>query len=310
MSVINRASLGKRRIKLLQKRSTGDRIFFGIIVFFMSIFALSFIFIFVWMFLNSLRTVPSYNSNPMALFDFSGVNEVGLFHNYEEVFSYTHSFISGRTVIKASIGDMFLNSIIYVSIIMLGSFLFPPAVGYVIAKYNFTGKKVIVMMVLFTMIVPGVGVTTSTLMFFDQIHLTNSWLSIILMSWGGLGFGVILYSSYFKSISSTYIEAAKIDGANDFLIYFKVMLPQAKPLLITQLILNFIGAWNDYTTPYLFLQKNPTIALGVNDIYLDKADSFPVIYAALFIISFVSITAYGIFSKKIMNNMSIGGLKG
>jgi ABC-type glycerol-3-phosphate transport system permease component len=147
------------------KKKIGDRIFAWAITLFMSIFALSFLFIFVWMILNSLRAPANYNANPLKLFDFSGTDS--LFENYKEVFDYEvrkSILVNGkRQSVTINVVQMLKNSFIQMSIAVIGGLIFPPAVGYVVAKYDFKLKKIIMVTVVMTMCIPMIGTTAATL---------------------------------------------------------------------------------------------------------------------------------------------------
>ena len=138
------------------------------------------------------------------------------------------------------------------------------------------------------------------------------WFLVTMLGSGGLGMGVLLYGGYFSAIPSDYIESATLDGANNLQIYLKVMLPQALPLLISLGIMSFIGSWNDYTTPFIYLRYNPTVATGVE--YISARSQIdlnpPMLFSALFIMSAFTLIIYACFSKVIMSSMSVGGVKG
>ena len=113
----------------------------------------------------------------------------------------------------------------------------------------------------------------------------------------------------------TYAESAKIDGAGHATIFFRIMLPLAKPSLFAVGIITFIGYWNDYYAPYMYLRNYPTLAVGIYQMSSDittGANSYD--YPALFAIMTISvvpiIVLFSIFQKTIMENMVAGGIKG
>ena len=119
---------------------------------------------------------------------------------------------------------------------------------------------------------------------------------------------------YFKSISWNYAEAVYIDGGNDYTIFFRIMIPMAAPIMTTFGIMSFIGAWNDSGTMLIYLPDYPTLASGVFELsngndtlrYTDP----PAYFALLAIMALPVVIVFIIFSDKIMNNLSIGGIKG
>ena len=301
-----------KNLNAMKRKTIGDRIFSIILIAGMTIFALSFLFIFVWMFLNSLRNPANYNAEPLKLFDFS--NQESLFTNYKEVFDYEVRktiLVNGkRTSVTLNVLTMLKNSGLQILFSVLGGLIFPPAVGYVVAKYNFKLKGVIVTTVIMTMCIPMIGTTASTLKFYDKLNMINTWWPVILGSSGGLGFGVLLYGNYFGAMPWEYVESAKLDGAGNLRAYLSIMLPQATPILLAQSVMTLIGAWNDYTTSFMYMPNMPTLAYGINGLSSYYSNAKPIAFAALFMMSAVTLILYGCFSKTIMSSFSAGGLKG
>ena len=132
------------------------------------------------------------------------------------------------------------------------------------------------------------------------------------MNAGGLGFGMLLYKNYFASVSWEYAESAFLDGATNLKVFFRIMYPQAIPLIVSMGILNVIGLWNDYMTPYLYLNSKPTVALGVYSIQknAESYGAYPQAFAAMAFMTVFVLVIYAGFSKTIMSSMSVGGLKG
>ncbi len=106
--------------------------------------------------------------------------------------------------------------------------------------------------------------------------------------------------------------AAQMDGANFYQTYFKTMRPQAMPMALTLGILMFIGKWNDYMSPLLYLPKMPTLATGLYryQTIVERNGNYPVLFAGLFMCLLPILILFGIFSDKLMANINIGGLKG
>ena len=248
------------------------------------------------------------------MFNFEGVTFANLFDNYKQVFEYTVKFtayVGGkRQHVTIGLIDMFGNSLTQIIIAVACGLVFPPAVGYVISKYNFRGKRLIELAVVMTMCIPTIGTTASVLTFYDKLGIMNTWWTVVLSRSGGLGFGVLLYGNYFASIPKEYVESAKLDGAGNLRAYLSIMLPQALPILTAQGILTVITNWNDYMTSFLYLKNNPTVAYGINALSNQFSNAYPVVFAALFMTSAVTLVLFACFNKKIMSSMSAGGLKG
>ena len=136
---------------------------------------------------------------------------------------------------------------------------------------------------------------------------------ILLAYCSGFGMNFLVIYSFFKGISWSYAEAAFIDGAGNSKVFFSIMLPMALPAVSAMGIMGFVGMWNDYLTPILYMSRTfPTLASGI---YLyEKKIAYtanqPVYFAGV-ILSLVPVMAIFLaFQNKIMSNIYAGGLKG
>jgi raffinose/stachyose/melibiose transport system permease protein len=152
----------------------------------------------------------------------------------------------------------------------------------------------------------------ATYQFMSWLKLTNTFWGVFLMSSGGIGFSFLMFRGFFASIPWEFAESGFIDGASNFRAFWSIMMPQARSIIISILIVSFIGAWNDYFTPYLYLAKNPTIALYVQLLSVNQRFkvNYPLQMSVLVFMVGVVLIIYAFFSKRIMESMSAGGLKG
>ena len=266
---------------------------------------LTYVFMYVWLLLNSLRSLDSYLLNGFNLFDFKNFT----FSNYKELFT-TQIAGSGRNPIY--ITDTIINTVMLVLGQVLLSISIPAFTAYIIAKYNFKLKKIILNIAVIVMVVPTLGSTATTYNFMTKLGLINTYWGIYLMSAGGFGFGFLLFYNFFAAIPWEYAESAFLDGASDLQVFLKIMYPQAVPILTAIAITSFINRWNDYMTAYIYLPDNPTIALGVSQLYsrMKNALTLPIAFAGMTLLATVSLIIFAIFNRFIMNNMSVGGVKG
>lgn len=129
------------------------------------------------------------------------------------------------------------------------------------------------------------------------------------MTAGGMQF--LITHSYLVNMSKTYDEAARMDGARAWDILVKINLPMAMPIVVVYFIVGFIGNWNDYSTMLVYMESYPTLSSGL---YLFEASRTyagpPVYFAAIFISAIPAVTLFLIFNKSLVQNLTIGGLKG
>lgn len=266
------------------------------------LFSLSFAFVLVWMLCNSVRPQKSYFNDVLAFWNLKGAT----FDNYVRIFTTKYGSA------KITMFGMLKNSFILIIVCTALQAIVPVITGYAVARYKTKFGAVAVQLVIISMVVPAIGSTASTYSFMSAIKLKDKWLGIFLMNAGGLGFGMLLYKNYFSSISWEYAESAFLDGAGNLRVFFSIMYPQALPLIVSMAILNVIGLWNDYMTPYLFLNSKPTVALGVYSIQTraERNGAMPQAFAAMTFMTIFVLIIYAAFSKTIMSSMSVGGLKG
>lgn len=282
--------------------SAGDIVYKILVTAGILLFSLSFLFVLVWMFCNSIRPQKSYFNNVLAFWNLKGAT----FDNYVKIFTTKYSSA------KITMFGMLKNSLVLIAVCTGLQAIVPVITGYVVARYKTRLGAVAVQLVIISMVVPAIGSTASTYAFMSAIKLKDKWLGIFLMNAGGLGFGMLLYKNYFSSISWEYAESAFLDGAGNLRVFFSIMYPPALPLIVSMAILNVIGLWNDYMTPYLFLNSKPTVALGVYSIQTraEQSGAMPQAFAAMTFMTVFVLAIYAGFSKTIMSSMSVGGLKG
>ena len=282
--------------------SAGDIVYKILVTAGILLFSLSFLFVLVWMFCNSIRPQKSYFNNVLAFWNLKGAT----FDNYVKIFTTKYSSA------KITMFGMLKNSLVLIAVCTGLQAIVPVITGYVVARYKTRLGAVAVQLVIISMVVSAIGSTASTYAFMSAIKLKDKWLGIFLMNAGGLGFGMLLYKNYFSSVSWEYAESAFLDGAGNLRVFFSIMYPQALPLIVSMAILNVIGLWNDYMTPYLFLNSKPTVALGVYSIQTraEQSGAMPQAFAAMTFMTVFVLAIYAGFSKTIMSSMSVGGLKG
>lgn len=282
--------------------SAGDIVYKILVTAGILLFSLSFLFVLVWMFCNSIRPQKSYFNNVLAFWNLKGAT----FDNYVKIFTTKYSSA------KITMFGMLKNSLVLIAVCTGLQAIVPVITGYIVARYKTGLGAIAVQLVIISMVVPAIGSTASTYAFMSAIKLKDKWLGIFLMNAGGLGFGMLLYKNYFSSISWEYAESAFLDGAGNLRVFFSIMYPQALPLIVSMAILNVIGLWNDYMTPYLFLNSKPTVALGVYSIQTraEQSGAMPQAFAAMTFMTVFVLAIYAGFSKTIMSSMSVGGLKG
>ena len=208
---------------------------------------------------------------------------------------------------------MVFNSVWYTAIATVGPLLANTCVGYAVSKYKFKLRNVYYGVLIFCMTVPIIGTTGATMQLYSDLRLYNTGPLLQLFTHlgaGGIGFLVIY--AFFKNISWEYAEAALIDGAGHFTVFFRIMVPMAIPAMGALALINGIAAWNAYQDVLLYNPDWPTLASGLYGLSrtLPRLGNTPAYYAALVISLIPILIIFCLFSDKIMKNFSVGGLKG
>ena len=254
----------------------------------------------LWSFMNALKTGEEYFFDSMAL------PTKWLFSNFITVFQ---NFV----VRDFTYLDMLINSLWMVAVKVIMSVLSSALLAYALAKFRFPGSTFLYWLVIFSQTIPIIGSGAAGVKLMRDLNMINN-PSTIWLSWaGGFDFAFIIFYGTFKGISPTYTDAARLDGANNFVVLFKVILPQAIASIIAIAITESISAWNDYNTPMLYLRDYPNLAYGlylfdVEANYIEN--SKPTFFAAALISCIPVIVLYATNMKLIMTNVTAGGLKG
>lgn len=155
-----------------------------------------------------------------------------------------------------------LNSVLYAGSVTIGSIVINALAGFSFAKFNFKGKKILFLLMLFLLVVPGETIIISKFVVAQKLGILNTSLAVILPLLASPLF-IYMFSNFFKAIPEDIIESAKLEGANDWQIFWKIMLPMSKPAIATVGTLAFLGSWNDYIWPLMVLTDSEAFPLQV-----------------------------------------------
>ena len=227
--------------------------------------------------------------------------------------------VNFKITVGSGAGTRYVNLIqmfgmsIFLTIVVTALEIFVSAcTAYIMAKYKFPGRSILYAVIIFAYVAPIVGSMPATYRFMNQIHLLNTIPGVLLIYVGGVGFAFLILYGHFKSLSWSYAEAAFIDGANDFSVFFKIMLPLSVPSLTAMAVVTAISYWNDFNTPRIYLESYPTLAVGINQLITDMRyeNEYPMMFACMIVSVIPIIIFFSCFQKTIMKNMVAGGLKG
>ena len=259
---------------------------------------LSYLYIFFWAVLAGLRTHGEIVLDPFAM------PEVLQWKNYTDVFSIfevNHVGFWGmlKNSVWFSVCSVFINQFVAMTF------------SYVCTKYKFWGSELPYTIILIMLTLPIYGSSGAEYKLVHSLGLIDSY-AYILTAAAGFNMFFLYYRAYFKNMSWTYAEAAMMDGANDFQIYFKVMLPQTKPIFGALYLSQWVTNWNSYEGALIYLPHLPTLPVGIFEfntemIYRARLD---ILFAACVWVALPAFILFIAFNKVITTNVSVGGIKG
>ena len=208
---------------------------------------------------------------------------------------------------------MLLNSVLYAGGCALFQVACTAVVAYCTARYKNVVSTILHYVVIVTLILPIIGNTPSMIEIMRKLNLYNTMFGAWIMKLGFNNMYYLIFYAAFKSLSWEFAESAFLDGANHFTVFFKIMLPLTMTLVGTVFLLYFISYWNDYQVPMLYFPKYRTAAYGLFVVFTSTVDgmAYPPAKIAGAVFIFLPIfIVFMIFKKKIMGNLTEGGIKG
>ena len=215
------------------------------------------------------------------------------------------------------------SSIINTIILSLGNLVVRIVVcgfgGYVLSKLKPRGTKLIFTLVVWTMMMPSqIRMVPNYISWLHFPFATDIGLGVSLLDtywpmWLGAGadtFAVLLFKNAFDALANSFVEAAKIDGCNNYGVFFKIMLPLAMPVIIYESIGVLSGAWSEFFIPLLVLDKNVVVPLKIYRLQNDTGVQMNTYFMALVFASVPPFIIFVIFQKRILGGVNIGGVKG
>ncbi|SDM26955.1 carbohydrate ABC transporter permease [Sediminibacillus halophilus] len=247
---------------------------------------------FIWMILSSFKNDREVLSIPPTLFP-----ENPTFQHYIELFQ------------NLNFGVYLINTLIIVLFSMFGLLLNTMA-GYGFGKFDFRFKEGWFMIVLITMMIPGQVTMIPTYLILNEMGLTNTMAGIILP---GLiaAFNIFLIRQFMVTVPDDLIEAARLDGAGEFYIFFKLIIPLAKPILAVQVILTFIASWNSFLWPLIVANDESlyTLSVGLALLQDENVTNYGLQMAGSAFMVVPIVVIFMIFQKYIVEGFNVSGIK-
>lgn len=289
-----------------------------ILIFFAAIQILPFVFTVA----NSFKCLPAINANPQSTIP---VPPFGVACNNERGGSLPAEATSGAITFNPSTEgyqELFavnlprwaFNTAFYSVVIMLLRLAFDSMAGYALARLKFPGNRLLFYMILGTLMIPGVVLLIPRFIILKQLGILNTYQGLIL-TLAADGFGIFLMKQFFEAIPEEIEEAAQVDGANRFVMFFRIVLPMATPALTALAIFSFQGQWNNFLDALIIVGGNSNLwnlPLGLANLRGVSGETlrWHQFLAGSVITTLPLAVIFFIFQRYFVEGVSYSGLKG
>jgi multiple sugar transport system permease protein len=247
---------------------------------------------FLWMLLSSVK--PEAEIRDVTL-----LPETWTLENYRSLFN------------TLDFPKFFANSVIVALLVTAGNLVFCSALGYALAKLPFPGRRVVFLLVLGTLMVPGMVTFVPQFVLVSNMGLTNTYAGLVLPFLAG-PFGVFLMRQFLLSIPDDLLEAARVDGAGEFRIFWRIVLPLCRPALATLGILTFISSWNNFLWPLVVATTEDRytlpVALALYSVGQNRIN-FGLLLAGAVVVVVPALIVFLVLQRSFLRGIATTGLK-
>lgn len=205
----------------------------------------------------------------------------------------------------------FFNSVMITVLQTVSSLFFSSLVGYGLAVYEFKGKKLIMMLVIFIMMVPVQILILPLYRLSIALHIMDRYLGVIL-PFMVFPLAIFFFRQYASDLPRDFIDAARIDGLHDFGIFFRVMAPIMSPAFGAMAILIALNSWNNFLWPLIVLRSSGkfTLPIGLNTLLTPYGNNYDVLISGAALATIPIIVVFFFFQRFFMTGVTAGGIKG
>lgn len=246
----------------------------------------------LWVMISSLKDIKEFLSIPPTIIPHSFHPEK-LIETWN-MMNFTSSYLNTLWVAIGSV---------------VCAIVFNGLMGYVFSRLKPAGTVLVFSLMLWTMMLPNTVGLVPLYKHIINVKLLNSFVPLWLMR-GASAYYVIVFKSFFDSISKEYIEAARIDGCTDLMIFFRIVVPLSKPVIMVITLFTLNGVWSDFLWPYLTLTDKNLFTVMVKLYRMGTNYSIDKKMIAMTFAIIPPIILFAIFQKHIMTGFSLGGIKG
>ncbi|MFU0799817.1 MAG: carbohydrate ABC transporter permease [Xylanivirga thermophila] len=203
------------------------------------------------------------------------------------------------------------NTVILAVIPIFGQVLSSSLVAYSIAKIPWKGGKKLFGIILATMMLPHQVTMIPLYVTWAKLDMVNTFVPLLVPSFFGGAYNIFLLRQFFKTVPDSLLEAARIDGASEGRIFFQIMLPLSKPVLTTIALFTFMGGWNDFMTPLIYLNDSAKwpLSIGLQAFMIEFDTKWELLMAASVLFTIPMIITFFVGQKQFIEGIVTTGLK-
>ena len=248
---------------------------------------------FIWILSTSFRTQADFNSNPLSL-----IPSTLTFQNYVNIWS------------QIPFGRQLLNTMLYAGTVTIVSVTFDSMAGYAFARFNFPGKNILFVVVLATLMVPLQVTFIPLYSLLVDLGWINTYHGLIIPRVAD-AFGIFFFRQFFIGLPKDLEDAARIDGAGEFRIYARIMLPLAGPAVLTIALFNLIANWNDLLWPLMVTTSTDmqTLPAGLALFRGQHVSDYGLLMAGSVLALLPMIVAFFLIQRRFIEGIATSGLK-
>ena len=262
---------------------------------FLMVISVLMVFPFIWMLSTSLKLPPDIFGFPPQI-----IPDTITWNNY--------AFIFREKNLIRIMANTFTISILST----LLSLFFTSLGGYGFSKFEFAGKKMLFSLLLATMIIPGAVMMVPSFVIMRELGWVDTFLPLIVPG-AANAFGIFFFRQYISSVNDELLDAARVDGAPEFMIFMRIILPIISPGLISLGLIFFMASWNNYLGPLIYLKSpsNWTITLAINALIGGAGLTYWGPQMAMSVISLIPLLIiFLVFQRRFSEGITAGAVKG
>jgi len=288
------ASRTDMRVRSRRRRLLRDGLSKSVVFTFLLIFGISFALPLFWMISTSLKTNeqlvsirPIWIPNPIR------------WSNYT------------RAVESMNFLEQTRNTLTVCFLALAGQVVSSSLAGYGFSRVNWRGREIVFILVLTTMMLPGQVTMIPLFIVFRNLHWIDTLKPLFVPSMLGAAFYIFLFRQFFLALPSELNDAARIDGCNEFAIYWRIILPLSKPVIATVALFTFLTHWNDFQGPLIYLQSADryTLSLGLQVFSGRSSMDMTALMAATALVSLPAILLFFFTQRTFIQGIALTGLK-